>query len=308
MKRYRILLLVVFIVFVQTVVAQDYITQGATPNLHLVHKVSAKETWYSIGRAYNLSSKEIASYNKLKVDKPLEIGQSVNIPLTAANFSQNGAKGAGEVLVPVYHIVQEKEWMYRISVNHNKVPIEKLEKWNSIKRDEAKAGMKLIVGYLKVKEANASLAAKSSEEKTAVKKTDEEEKAIVKTDVPKKTVEEKKTSDPVATTSKQVNNSKDGGYFKGQYEEVGKKSSGVTGIFKSTSGWNDGKYYALMNNVTVGTIIKIVFSQTNKAVYAKVLGELPDMKESAGLALRISDAAASELGASNTKFSVDVRY
>jgi len=29
---------------------------------------------------------------------------------------------------------------------------------------------------------------------------------------------------------------------------------GNAGYFKSTSGWNDGKYYALMNNVGVGNI------------------------------------------------------
>ena len=83
---------------------------------------------------------------------------------------------------------------------------------------------------------------------------------------------------------------------------------GFSGIFKSTSGWNDGKYYALMNNVTVGTIVKVNYPSTNKFIYAKVLGELPDMKESAGLSLRISDAAAKELGAVNSKFNVEVRY
>jgi hypothetical protein len=35
---------------------------------------------------------------------------------------------------------------------------------------------------------------------------------------------------------------------------------------------------------------------------------LPEMKESAGLALRISDAAARELGATANKFSVNVIY
>ena len=59
-------------------------------------------------------------------------------------------------------------------------------------------------------------------------------------------------------------------------------------------GWKDGKYYALMNNVPVGTIVKLSFSSTNKSIYAKVLGQLPEMKESVGLAIRISDAAASE--------------
>ena len=63
-----------------------------------------------------------------------------------------------------------------------------------------------------------------------------------------------------------------------------------------------------MNNVPVGTIVKVNFPSTNKNIYAKVLGTLPDMKESQGLTIRISDAAATELGAGNTKFTVDVNY
>ena len=99
-----------------------------------------------------------------------------------------------------------------------------------------------------------------------------------------------------------------GGFFRSHFDESGKSANGVSGIFKSTSGWNDGKYYALMNNVPVGTIVKVTFPSTSKTVYAKVLGQLPDMRESAGLTIRISDAAASELGAGNTKFTVDVKY
>ncbi len=63
-----------------------------------------------------------------------------------------------------------------------------------------------------------------------------------------------------------------------------------------------------MNNVPTGTIVKVTFSSTQKTVYAKVLGQLPDMKESVGLTIRLSDAAASELGAENGKFYVDVKY
>ena len=63
-----------------------------------------------------------------------------------------------------------------------------------------------------------------------------------------------------------------------------------------------------MNNVPVGTIVKVSFPSTSKTVYAKVLGQLPDMRESAGLAIRISEAAASELGAANGKFNVEVYY
>lgn len=359
--------------------SDELLIEGQTGNLHLQHAVVAKENWYSIGRLYNLSPKELASYNKLEMSKPLSIGQELQIPLTAVNFSQNGVKAAGETLVPLYHIVQEKEWLYRISVNHNKVSVANLEKWNNINKDQVRAGMHLIVGYLKVKTALSALATKSSgaavaattpaaktggetsggtgSERTAgteknaatnggrdtmthamakTGKTGEadgmkpEGTSTVKpggtsavkhegTDAVKTEGETTlsgtgktttKTEDgtgavkPVSASGKSFN----GGFFKYDYSDGGKSTSGLAGIFKSTSGWQDGKYYALMNNVPVGTIVKVTGGTSGKTVYAKVLGQLPDMKESAGLAIRISNAAASELGEGDGRFNVDVRY
>lgn len=83
--------------------------------------------------------------------------------------------------------------------------------------------------------------------------------------------------------------------------------SGEAATFKSTSGWQDKKYYVLMNDVAPGTIVKIA-SMENKVVYAKVLGSMPDMKENAGLLLRISNAAASYLGIIDPKFPVQISY
>ncbi len=297
MNSSRIWLMVISMVVVQTASGQDFITRGATPDLHLLHTVAAKETWYSISKTYNLTPAEIALYNKQTVAAPLEIGQALKIPLTPVNFSQNENKGPGEV--PVYHIVQDKEWMYRISMNHNKVPIERLEKWNSISRDQAKSGMKLLVGYLKTNGTGTATASKPISTETPGAPAGG---AVASKEQPRR-VQVKAQPSSQAGVSDMT-----GGYFKSQFEGSGRTHSGVSGIFKSTSGWNDGKFYALMNNITVGTIVKVNLPQTNKTIYAKVLGELPDMKESAGLALRISDAAARELGASTSKFSVDVAY
>jgi LysM repeat protein len=304
MNRVLLLLLICFLTKFST--AQELITRGATPDLHLMHEVAAKETWYAIARKYNVPPAQLAAYNKLDIQTPLEIGQSVKVPLTQANFTQSDTKAADESLVPVYHVVQEKEWMYRISVNHNKVPIEKLEKWNAIGRDEAKAGMKLIVGHLRVKNGNGPVASASqkssasSPASTANTSTQTAPAANVPTNTPSVN-----TTVSAQAPSAAAGN---GGYFRGMYAGQNRTQSGVAGIFKSTSGWTDGKYYALMNNMTVGTIIRVTFPGTNKSVYAKVLGELPEMKESAGLALRISDAAARELGATAGKFSVEVAF
>jgi LysM repeat protein len=334
----RFIVIFVFCILVKNVAAQteELMIQGTTPNLYLTHTVAPKENWYSIGRLYNANPKEIAPYNGMGIDKPLNIGQQIKIALHPANFSQNDVKAADEVFVPVYHVIQDKEWMYRVSVNYNKVPVQRLEKWNGITNDQAKAGTKLIVGFLKVKKNQSALASSAStpaktntavqnssvivkaepqEMEPAEKKTDpivkHEDKAVVRQSMPvdeKKVVEEKVA--PIVNRPINTSNvpASAGGFFRSIYEGNGKSASGIAGIFKSTSGWQDAKYYALMGNVPVGTILRVTNPSTGKIVYAKVLGELPDMKESIGLTIRISDAAASELGVADGKFNVVVSY
>ena len=355
MLKFKGVLVIALLAFTQFAWSQsDMTVQGTSPDLYLMHTVQPKETWFAIGRIYNASPKDIAALSGVPMDK-LAIGQELKVPLSAHNFSQDGKKGADEVFVPVYHIVQEKEWMYRISQHANKIPIESLEKWNSVTNDQLQAGMKLIVGYLKVKTASSPLAAnglkklivpaatggttakpatetpvvkteKPAETKSADTKTTETKPAETKA-VDHKTVEVKKeelkeekedakkdlgappaTTPVTAVTTEGSYSGYKGGYFKPTYSGSGKSTAGNAGIFRSTSGWKDGKYYALMNNVPVGTIVKITYSSTNKSVFAKVLGQLPDMRESVGLTVRLSDAAAAELGAEMGKFYVDVAY
>jgi LysM repeat protein len=314
--------------------AEDLIVQGVTPDLYVLHVVKPKENLYSMGRMYNLAPKEIASYNKLALEKPISIGQQIKIPLTLANFSQNNSKGKEEVLVPVVHIVQDKEWMFRISANYNKVPLVYLQQWNNIVNDDLKAGMRLTVGYLKVKSGQSSLAFQAvSKPPTAPPPIVEAPQGNTKKEnnvsVPiKEDVKPVDTEKPVDTVPAPVVGKKEispepvkpientnnaavdfkGGYFKSQFNETKKNTTGPAGIFKSVSGWNDGKYYALMNNVPAGTIVRISAYSTGKTVYAKVLGGLPEMRESIGLTMRVSDAAANELGATHTRFNVEIKY
>ncbi|MBC7848893.1 MAG: LysM peptidoglycan-binding domain-containing protein [Chitinophagaceae bacterium] len=300
---------------------------GTSPSLYVVHTVSAKENLYSIGRIYNASPKEIAPFNSTSMDKALAIGQQLRIPLNAANFSQDGKKATDELFVPVYHTVQDKEWMYRISTNYNKVPVENLQKWNGVTNDQLKSGMQVVVGYLKIKQSQSSLASMGVNKipiatlpPTVAKEPPVVEDIARKDPPPPVTTTEQATkieevkpettqeSKPVEVHPVVSSTPVKGGSFKKLYSESGNGTAGNAGIFRSTSGWNDSKYYALMNNVPVGTIVKVSFSSTNKSVYAKVLGQLPEMRESQGLTIRISDAAAAELGVSLTKFYVDVKY
>jgi hypothetical protein len=316
--------------------------EGNNGKFYLNHTVIAKENWYSIGRLFNLPPHDIANYNNQPFDKPLEVGTLLRIPLTATNFDQKAVKTSGESLIPVYHVVQEKEWMFKISSVYNDVPVTSLEKWNKIKRDDVKQGMTLIVGFLKVSTELSPLAKGISNNpvitanpadlstKSAVKPTDipanlppgstaaspsnagaqtTAKTALVTTAA--NTSPSSATVIPVNNSSERVNNyaatHSNGGFFSTDYTGSGKTSSGMAGTFKSTSGWTDGKYYALMNSVPVGSIVRVA-GANGKVIYAKVLGQLPEMKESTGLLIRISNAASAELGLGEGKFQVEVKY
>jgi hypothetical protein len=307
--------------------------EGSNGKFYLDHTVVAKENWYSIGRLFNLPPHDIASYNNMSFDKPLDIGQQIHIPLTTSNFDQKPTKTTGETLIPLYHLVQEKEWVYKISSIYNDVPIASLEKWNKIKKDDVKPGVNLIVGFLKVKtdlsplamgiSSNPVIAANSQDASSNTQKNADQlnnqttgKPAAITTAKPvTQTVSVpsngNQTVVPVSNNADRVNNyaatHSNGGFFSIDYLGSGKSSSGQAGTFKSTSGWNDGKYYALMNGLAVGTIIKIT-GTNGKTIYAKVLGQLPDMKESSGLLIRISNAASAELGLGEGKFPVNVKY
>ena len=337
-------LLIVLFSFPIIVSAQNkpLVVEGVAPNLYINHLVVPKENYYSVGRIYNISPKEVAPFNNLVMEAGLPLGQTLKIPLTAANFLQSGTPAADEVLVPVYHIVEGKEGLYRISVNYNKLPVDKLKQWNNLKGDAVSNGTKLIVGYLKVKKDLSPLAATA----TKAKPTDDVSKKV---EAPGKTVAVKETpnvvvtsepipavkqpvkeappvvkKEPVATAAVKEDvvkkavvttgaKSFNGGVFKSDYEKQtqDRDVAGETGeaaVFKSTSGWEDGKYYCLHNSSTPGTIVKITNATTGKSVYAKVLDVIPDIQQNTGLLVRLSNAAAEELGAGNTKFVCSLSY
>ena len=50
-----------------------------------------------------------------------------------------------------------------------------------------------------------------------------------------------------------------------------KNVSGISKTFKTASGWTDGKYYILANDIEPGTIVKVT-ADNGSAVYAKVFG------------------------------------
>lgn len=317
--------LLAFILFCSSIVfAQNQlIVQSNSKGLYLEHKVAPKENFYSIGRLYNVAPKDIETFNGVDMNKGLSVGQLLKIPLNPSNFSQNTDKGR-----PVYYVVQPKEGLYRVSLKNNTVLMADLRKWNKLSSDKIAPGEKLIVGFLVSSEANNIVAqnkepeVKQQETKQPVEEkkdpvvTKQETANVNKEELPKKQEPEKKIETPATTQVSHVAvNDGNGGYFKSQFDlqiktqPVKADQTASAGIFKTSSGWQDAKYYALMDNVEPGTIIRVINPTNNKAIYAKVLGEMSGIRQNQGYDVRISNAAASALEVSDSdKFIVRVNY
>ncbi|PSL47742.1 LysM domain-containing protein [Chitinophaga niastensis] len=311
-----ILSIVLFGFSAGAVQAQDTLqVQGTSPALYISHTVKKGENFYSLSRAYGLPPKEIATANKVTMEQGLQLGHNLHIPLTAANFSQK-ADAAGK---PVYHKVTDKETLYRVSVNFNKVPLDNIRQWNNFSGDGLKKDSYVIVGFLKgggaaaepvkhvekavpvgtepvevAKEAPVAPAPK----KEAAKKEPEVARPV--TDSPETT--------PAPAKPAVVSGSGDFEQLYDKQTNGGKKAASEKGPgtwFKSNA---VGKYYALHNTAPRGTIIKVTNPLNGKSVYAKVLDVIPQMKSNAGLIIKLSDSAMQALGSNETRFYCELNY
>lgn len=287
----------------------DLIVQRNAEGLYLTHQVAPKENFYSIGRLFNISPKVIAPFNGLALNGGLSIGQEIKIPLKEQNFTSVKKKDAAiQVLVPVYRMAE---------------------------------GKKVLAGYLKVNKGESPLAsggpavskpagetAKPMDEAVAAAKPVKTTKIATQTGMAPEAA-----TDPGATTSAAHNTptlvpthpavpeapaasprySGEGAFHPDYLSQTddGRKTrstNGLAGVFKSTSGWDNGKYYALMKGVERGTVVKVTNLSNNKVVFAKVLGDIADIKQNSGMLIVLSDAAVSQLGANTDRFTAAITY
>jgi LysM repeat protein len=293
-----------------------------------MHTVGAKESLSSIGRLYEVNGRVLANYNNIDYDKGISIGQVLKIPPKGTTLEQLAppsglvvetvkkeeakvqapvtksepiAEIKDETGSPVYHKVGKKETLYRITTLYPGTSIDDLKKWNNLAGDAVTEGANLIVGY--------------KSQPTGNKKPAVEKEKPVLTETVKKEPEIKVKEPEVKPSSKTDAAGKaiKGGAFKTLYESQNGSGNAVNeegslAVFKSTSGWKDGKYYCLYNNANPGTIIRITAPTTGKFVYAKVLDMMPDLKQNDGLLVLISNAAAEELGITDSNSKCSISY
>lgn len=292
----------------------------------LTHIVAKNENLFKIGTKFNVTAQSLRQWNSLSSDNiapasPLIVGYLKMQPNAGTAKVNKPSPAVGETNAKK-EIAPEpkKEIAEKEKAPENKEA--RVREKKEVPEKKEVAEVKKEDPFASVSSASTTRKETSAEEspknENTGKKASKEERievveplaeAPVKPDEPKHAG---KAEPPKTDAASSIAGSPVEGAFATNYtDEASQKSlstkSGQAATFKSTSGWQDKKYYVLMNDVTPGTILKIS-SAENKAVYAKVLGSMPEMKENNGLLLRISNAAASYLGIIDPKFPVQVSF
>ena len=286
----------------------------------VTHIIKSGETISSLSRIYHVKKDDILKLNNLNDRTVLHIGQKIIVSTGKSTSTPNVVAPPTQVItnkIPTEsidknkHLVVAGDNLSRIAKQF-KVSEQQLKDWNGLKNDVIKTGSYLIVSNTNGTEIQLTDKAEVKpiikEIKPAViEPTKKAEPVVVATPITKTVITEQpivkevKQQPAVIKTSSQGND-----FFEKLFVSSQNSVEGLSGTFKTIAGWQDKKYYVLLNNVQSGSIVKV--SANNKIVYAKVLGPLPNIKEDNNLALRVSNATAAALGATENQFIAKVEF
>ncbi len=299
-------------------------TKNAGENLlPITHLTGAGETLFRISNNNGLKIEQLKQLNKLTSDA---IGKGSTLivgylkiktdPMSASVKSNAGTvvpTPVKEVILPPKEIVSPPPAKPEVPVVITKTPTQPAKEDSAIvfvSQSSSSTAKEIEDKAVSIRGSGVKSSSIKSEPVLNKASSEQVKQVPVKQIPPKSAPAETTTIDTKKYEDNTGSSAPDEGAFSTQFlsNSGGRISnqSGEAASFKSTSGWQDKKYYALINDVAPGTIIKVISS--NKIVFAKVLGSLPEMKENTDLLLRLSNSAASHLGIVDSKFQVQISY
>jgi hypothetical protein len=259
---------------------------GKCPDCYVQYKPKVGETVEQIAGIAALSPEKLLSLNGVKPAENSRLPAFWRIPITSSNLQKN-ASG-----LPVYHVIERGDNLYRINLMYFQPGISQLQEWNSLQSNSLKDGELLLIGYL-----GGGIPPVAA--------------TTTPIDVVPPPAPVYITDSSSVLRREKIEAAATEGYFAAAFNNAvqGKswqERSGLCATFKSITGWNDQRYYVLMNDVPVGSIVRIS-AGGDKFICASVLGPIPDMKINKGLLIRLSNAGAHQLDMNESVFSVTIQ-
>lgn len=245
-------------------------SENSNGKLVIIHSVNPKESYYSIGRLYNVPAKEIQTFNKVQILQP---GSLIKVP-TQRPFSNarptvnNAVSAQQKDDGLVDYKVGPKETLFAIAKRFN-THVESIKLLNKLK------GNSLSVGQVIKVKPGAGAPLPPAESVLEVAKSDSD-RIIPQMPVNRYGLKEK-TEKGVAT-------------------------------WISDENLDSSKMLALHRTAPVGTVVRISNPMTGKTTFAKVVGKYTENATTKDVIIVITQATADLLGVLDKRFLVTIDY
>ena len=321
--------------FIGAVILACSLQFASAQNNYITHTLKQGESLSALAEQYHTNVGDIMRLNGMHADTKLVYGSKIKIPSAQKTVVKSSQVSTNTPATPpaatsgeITHVVAKGETLYSISKKFN-VSVDQLKAWNNLSDESAKIGTLLIVNEQGVNK----LASKPAQKQKVVAAPQAQKATVAAPETKEPVIENKPDNTKPATsgyvtdniqpamqavnhmsasaTAENVSSYSGEGFFAPQFVNKKRKDmqsvSGVSKTFKTASGWADGKYYILANDIEPGTIVKITADNGN-SVYAKVLWNMGDMKENAGINFRVSNATAAALHQNIDSFNLSVNF
>lgn len=299
--KFKILLFVTLLITITTTVfarpTRDSIgVENNNGKKVILHKLDPKDNYYSLGRRYNVSPKDIIAFNN---NAPLIIGNIVKVP-TNRPFLEPSAPPKPtpqpSVQKPVAQQLQTQQPQssqqnnaidYKVSAGETLYSIAK--RFNTtvadIQQTNNLTSANLTPGEIIKVYQGGSQAAAAAQQETVAKQ------------------DNTAMTNPVSAVDS-ANASKFNANRYGLYE---KDEQGVA-TWMDSSGLDPNKKLVLHRTAPVGTVIKITNPMTNLTTYAKVVGKFTDNEDNKDVIIVVTKNVAESIGAQDKRFRVNISY
>lgn len=294
---YKTLLFIFFIFFTSKAISNPLRDSIGVENLDgkqvILHKIEPKETYYSLGRKYNVSPRSIMEFNH---SIPLHPNDVIKIP-TQRDFTKSPTTFSSEpqnktTLKETKHKVKPKETLYSIAKDY-RMSVEDLKKLNHFKDNSLAIGKVLKV----TEEVKEKIAEDPKKDAPNEKDPSDLTPSQNATAAPKPKIK-------IVDSVDSQNNI-----------EIPRNRYGITAMNeKGVAVWIDdgnldsSKSYVLHRTAPIGTIMKITNPMTGKSVFAKVVGRFAENETTKDVLIVLTKAAADAVGALDKRFLVNITF
>ena len=284
----RLVLSLCFAVLFCTASASIKIDSISVENLNgkktIVHKVEAKETYYSIGRKYNVTPQSIIQFNN---NRTLQIGTILRVP-TDRSFVEASVPIASKVseapaskMAVIDYRVGPKEYLIAIARKFN-TTIEDIKALNNLTNNNLAVGQIIKIPYGTATEITPPQATRLDPPRVETR-----------------------------TSTTQIDSSMNAGdrlklpparYGLREVDERG------VAIWIADENLDGTKMLALHQTAPIGTIVKITNPMTGKSTFTKVVGKFTQNESTKDAIIVITKATADMVGALDRRFQAIIVY